>query len=259
MGTPKPQPDLYHAPPSYYSQIARLALHEGNVVYTSHPIDIHRRRQNMEPDYVRLNPNMTVPTLVLPDRTIIESRDVVELSLGAAEDDAKAWVDRHYSFLIDELTFGRLVSWNPIARRMIPRTLGKNAARFRELAAEHPDLAPLYARRADVFDERARTFDASRVAALWGERLGEARDHLDALERALSDGRDTLVPSGYGPADVVWTVYLARLRMIHLDEEIARRPAVLRYAEAMFARPSFEAADVWKGMKLSKLLQLWFN
>ncbi len=258
MSSPDP-PDLFHAPPSYYSQIARLALHEGNVAYTSHPIDIHRRRQNMEPDYVRLNPNMTVPTLVLPGRTLIESRDIVELSLGVAEGEAKTWVERHYSFLIDELTFGRLVSWNPVARSMIPRTLGKNEARFRALAAEHPDLAEPYARRAEVFAERVRVFDPGKVAALWTERLGQARDHLDALERALSDGRETLVPSGYGPADVVWTVFLARLRMIRLGDELARRPAVLRYAEAMFARPSFEAADVWKGVKLTKLLHLWFD
>ena len=106
---------------------------------------------------------------------------------------------------------------------------------------------------------RLSTFDASKVAGLWTERLGQAREHLDALERALSDGRTTLVSSGHGPADVVWTVFLARIRFIHLGEEIAKRPAVLRYTEEMFARPSFAKADVWTSIELLKLLHLWFD
>ncbi|MFO0651216.1 MAG: glutathione S-transferase family protein [Polyangiales bacterium] len=252
-------PRLYHASPSYYSQIARLALVEAGIAFESHPIDIHRRRQNIEPDYVRMNPNMTVPTLVVGEKTLIESRDIVEFALGATEGDARRWVDRQYAFPIEELTFGKLLSWNPIARAMIPRTLAKQESQFRALAAQHPELASLYLRRAEVFAERVRTFDPARVAALWDERIGEARAHLDALEGALADGRATLIPAGYGPADVVWTVFLARLRFVHVGEEIARRPAVLRYAEAMFARPSFAAADVWTGVELMKLLHAWFD
>jgi tetrachloro-p-hydroquinone reductive dehalogenase len=250
---------LYSAPPSYYSQIARLALAEAGLDFETVTIDIHRRRQNIEPDYVRLNSNMTVPTLVLPDKTLTESRDILEFALGTGEDEAKAWVDRQYSYPIDELTFGKLTSWNPIARKMIPRSMSSQETRLRELASQNPDLAQAYLRRSEVFAHRVRTFDGAKVAALWGERLGQAREHLDALERALSDGRATLVPSGYGPADAVWTVFLARIRFLHLGEDIEKRPAVLRYTEEMFKRPSFAKADVWTSIELLKLLHMWFD
>src|SRR5262249_44616608 len=78
-------PRLYHAPSSYYSMIARLALAEGGVAY--HPVfmEIHVRTRQQEPDYVRLNPNMTVPTLVLADRILDQSRDIAEYALGVNE------------------------------------------------------------------------------------------------------------------------------------------------------------------------------
>src|SRR5262245_46513724 len=59
------KPRLYHAPSSYYSMIARLALAEGGIAYEPVFVEIHVRMTQQQPDYVRLNPNMTVPTLVL--------------------------------------------------------------------------------------------------------------------------------------------------------------------------------------------------
>lgn len=252
-------PTLYHASSSYYSMIARLALVEAGIAYASHPVDIHRRAQQHEPDYVRLNPHMTVPTLALPDRALTESRDIVEFAMPGAGDEARAWVDRHYTFPVEELTFGWFLSWNPLARLMIPRALASAEQRLRARAAEHPDLAAVYAERAEVFAARRRTFDPDAATALYEARLREARGHLDALEAALADGRATLVPSGYGPADVVWTVFLARIHFARLGDEIAKRPAVARYDEAATRRPSFEAADIWARIEPMKLLHQMFD
>lgn len=252
-------PRLYHTASSYYSMIARLALTEANIAFESHPVDIHRRRQQFAPDYVRMNPNMTVPTLVLSDRLLSESRDILEYALGSPEAEAATWVDRQYAYPIEELTFGRLLSWNPLARKMIPRTLGATEVHLRALAREHPDLAPLYERRARVFEGRKRTFDAGAVAGLYDARLAQMKAHLDALEETLKHGRATLVPSGYGPADVVWTVFLARVLFIRLGKEIEHRPCVARYAAAMFARPSFKQADVWDRIDPIKLFHQLFG
>jgi glutathione S-transferase len=76
-------PRLYHAPSSYYSMIARLAFAEGRVAHESVFVDIHVRMSQQQPDYVRLNPNMTVATLVLADRVLDQSRDIAEYALGA--------------------------------------------------------------------------------------------------------------------------------------------------------------------------------
>src|ERR1700748_2147568 len=89
-------PRLYHTPSSYYSMIARLALAEGRIAYEPVFVDIHFRATQQKPDYVRLNPNMTVPTLVLADRILHQSRDIAEYALGVdettLEDEAKAWL-----------------------------------------------------------------------------------------------------------------------------------------------------------------------
>ncbi len=54
---------LYHAPPSTCSQKVRLALAEKRLVYQSQLIDLFAGGQH-DPDYVKLNPNHVVPTLV---------------------------------------------------------------------------------------------------------------------------------------------------------------------------------------------------
>ena len=135
----------------------------------------------------------------------------------------------------------------PARARAVPKTLAKTAKRLRQLAVEHPDLADVYTRRADVFAERVATFDPAGVVALLGDRKRAALELLDALDAALADGRETLAPGGYGPADVVWTVFLARISFVHLDAEIAKRDQLARYTAAVMARPSFSEADVGIG------------
>lgn len=249
---------LYHAPSSYYSMIARLALIEGGIGFTPVPVDIHGRMAQLEPDYVRLNRHMTVPTLVLPDRILDESRDIALFAFGldpaGLDPEIGAWLDRHYRFPIEELTFGWLLSRNPLARFAIPRRLAAARDRMLALAAAHPDLAEAYRARAAVFAGRVRTFDPGAVRALGQRRTVEALGLLDALEARLSDGRAVLAPPAYGPADVVWTVFLARIRFVALGAEIARRPAVARYMAAAEARPSFAAADIWTRLSLLRLI-----
>ena len=79
------KPRLYQTPSSYYSMITRLALAESGIAYERVFVDIHFRLSQQQPDYVRLNPGMTVPTLVLADRILVQSRDIAEYALGATQ------------------------------------------------------------------------------------------------------------------------------------------------------------------------------
>jgi glutathione S-transferase len=251
------KPRLYHAPSSYYSMIARLALKEGGIIYEPVFMDIHVHASQQQPDYVRLNPNMTVPTLVLPDRVLDESRDIAEFALDAPEAaraDTKAWVDLHYSFPIEELTFGGILAKNPLARIMIPKLLASAERRLLRYAAAYPDLAELYKARAAVFAERLRIFSPDEIIRLSETRRNEAIGFLDRLENALSDGRAVLVPPAYGVADVVWTVFLGRMEFAGLGAEVAKRRALARYWQEMQARPSFAAADIWTRMHVLRLI-----
>src|SRR3990167_1922959 len=117
-------PRLYHTPSSYYSMIARLALAEGGIAHERVFVDIHFRLSQQQPDYVRINPGMTVPALVLADRILDQSRDIAEYALGSTPDDeTKAWLDLHYGYPIEELTFGGILGRNPLARLLVPQRL----------------------------------------------------------------------------------------------------------------------------------------
>lgn len=250
------KPRLFHNPASYYSMIARLALAEAGIAYERVFLDIHRRMEQQKPDYARLNPNMTIPTLVLPDRVLDESREIAEWALGGEAETAAArsWVDLHYSFPIEELTFGRLLRRNPLAQRLIPARLASTARKLSALAVANPDLAPLYRARADIFASRARTFDADNIQRLAGRRIAEAVGFLDRLEQNFADGRKFIVPPSYGVADAVWCVFLARVEFAGLGAEIPRRPALARYWAAMQARPAFAAADIWTRMHVARFI-----
>jgi ganglioside-induced differentiation-associated protein 1 len=250
--------ELYHAPSSYYSMIARFALAEKGVAYRPVFVDIHARMSQQAPDYVRLNPNMTVPTLVGPGLVLTESRNIAQyaygLAAGQADKETSGWLDLHYSFPIEELTFGRLIVRRRLARVIVPRRLEAAKRRLTELAAAHPDLAALYRRRADVMASRILGFDPHLLATLDQRRSDEAIGLLDRLETTLSDDRETLVASGFGLADIVWTVFLARMEFTGMGAEILKRPALERYWRRGQQRPSFVAADIWRRMKLGRLL-----
>lgn len=238
--------------------IARLALAEGGIAYEPVFVDIHVRMSQQRPDYVRLNPNMTVPTLVGSGRSLGDSRAIAEYALGVEKEtlnaETKAWLDRHYAFPIEELTFGRILARNPMARIMIPRRLHVISGRLLARAADNPDLADVYRLRAAVFAQRARVFDANAVIRLSEQRLVEAVGIMDHLEQTLGDGRSMIASAEYGLADVAFTVFLGRMEFSGLGAEISGRPSLARYWRVMRARPSFSAADIWTKLHVFRLI-----
>ena len=243
------KPRLYHAPSSYYSTIARLALAEAGIDYEQIFIDILFRGSQRLAPYARLNRSMTVPTLVLPGRVLAQSRDIADFALGSAgvppDPETQAWVDRHYAFPVEELTFGLFLAGHRLARAVIPAKLASIRRQLLRSATAHPDLAEVYQARAAVFLAREQTFDPQASVDLAAARRREAIGLLDRLEDHLADGRAVMIPPGYTVADVVWTVFLARIELLGMAGEIARRPALAGYWSQAKARPSFKAADVW--------------
>ena len=150
--------------------------------------------------------------------------------------------------------FGRILSRNPLARVMIPKRLATARRKLLALADANPDLASVYTARAVVFAERISAFDPQRVQALADRRRGEAIGFLDQIEANFSDGRQVIAPPRYGVADVVWTVFLARMEFAGLGAEIQKRPALARYWRDVQARPSFAAADIWTRLHVGRLI-----
>lgn len=253
------KPRLYHAPSSYFSMIARLALSEAGIDHEQVFVDILFRGSQQLSAYARLNPQMTVPTLVLSGRTLDQSRDILDIAFprpGQGSDaETTSWIDLHYSYPIEELTFGGFLARHALARAIIPAKIAATRRRLLRLAAAHPDLAEIYHGRAAVFAERERTFDPRMAIHLAATRRGEAITLLDRLEHHFADGRNVMVPPTYGAADIVWTVFLARMEFVGLEQEIVVRPTLARYWQAMKARPSFAMADIWTKLHLGRLIR----
>src|SRR5947207_7610237 len=69
--------ELYHYWDSFCSFKVRLCLEEKGLEWQGHFVDL-MRFENLRPQYLELNPNGVVPTLVHDGRTIIESTVINE-------------------------------------------------------------------------------------------------------------------------------------------------------------------------------------
>ena len=103
-----------------------------------------------------------------------------ESSQATLDGETKAWLDFHYAYPIEELTFGGFLARNPLARIMIPRYLEATRRRLLARAAENPDLAEVYEARAAAFAERARILDPTAVI-----RLSENVDNFALYDVAI--------------------------------------------------------------------------
>ena len=69
--------ELYHASMSVCSEKVRMALAEKGLEFKSHFMNLREGHQQT-PDYIKLNPNAVVPTLVHDGNVIIESAVINE-------------------------------------------------------------------------------------------------------------------------------------------------------------------------------------
>ena len=69
--------ELYHNAMSTCSQKVRLVLAEKGLAWTSRELDL-RKSEHLAPDYLRLNPDGVVPTLVVDGAVVRESTVIVE-------------------------------------------------------------------------------------------------------------------------------------------------------------------------------------
>lgn len=68
---------LYHSKYSHCCRQVRLALSLKEIEYVSHEIDVESKIENMEQNYLNINPRGLVPTLVHNGKVIIETIDIL--------------------------------------------------------------------------------------------------------------------------------------------------------------------------------------
>lgn len=245
--------ELFHAAPSYYSMVARLALAEAGIPFTSRLIDIHLAKQQLSDPYRALNPHMTVPTLRGPDLLLTDSSEILAFAASRAGDawcdaDAgqapaiRAAVQGHYAISIETLTFSKLLTSRPLLKPLVTRLLSGLSRQLDQRAA-HTTVDPEALRaKAQQDRERLHTFTATPAAVTLAAQRAQVQAYLHGLP-AVQDG-PWLFGSRISSADVVLAVLLARLSMAG-ELALLERADLQRWWQRYQGRQAVQAADLW--------------
>jgi glutathione S-transferase len=233
---------LYYSWYSICSEKVLVCLFEKALPFTGHHIDLFNFDQ-IEPAYLKINPDGAVPALVDDGVTVRESTVINEyldeayperrLSPDApqARAEMRYWVQRFQDvvfpaagllsqqyFIVDELR--RRWPQEEIEAR-IRRKIGNDRV-ARQLRAAREGLS------------------AQELAAA-DERI---RDVLDAAEARLADGRDWLA-GDFSLADVAAAPNIHRFTIIERRDLIDARPRLRLWAARLLERPSVEQTYVY--------------
>lgn len=236
--------ELYHADMSTCAQKVRLALAEKELPWLGHQLNLRHSDQH-RPEYLKLNPNGVVPTLVDDGRVVIESTVICEYLDDAYPDPPmrpatplgrarmRLWTKR----LDEGLHFHTGV------------LSGSIAFRYQHLARP---LAEQKAYIAGIPDPARR--ERQRQQLELGIEAPQFRPAIAAFERFLGDMERTLAESGpwlagdtYSLAEIGYTPYLIRLDELSLWGWMDRRPHIVDWYERIRARANFQPGYVdWR-------------
>lgn len=226
---------LYHYDLSNASQKVRIVLDVKGIAYTSHHVDL-AKNEHLTPEYLKVNPQGVVPTLVHDGVVVVESSDIMayldehfpdpplQPASEAGRLEMRAWVARHDSMQRSV----RILSHEFLLKRLghagDPEPGGHAAFLSpKEVAALRREIG-------------ARTdYAASTIAGavrVVEDALAEANRHLA--------GRTWFVGEAFGLADVAWMVDVHRLTLMHFP--LRAYPDLRRWWRRARALPSFSRA-----------------
>jgi glutathione S-transferase len=228
--------ELYHAPISTCSQKVRLVLAEKGLVWKSNLI-VFSTGDHLTEDYLKLNPNGVVPTLIDAGDPIIDSSVINEYledvypEVPVRPKDAKGTARmRAWRQFIDEIPTPaiRYPSFNayfvPIWQKLSEEEFAAHARRL-----------PL---RKHFYRHMGRGgFDKQAI----DEALDKLRQTLERMEKALAEG-PWLVGDQYTLADVSITPTIVRMEDLGLGDMWSDLPGVTDWYRRIRARPNFSTA-----------------
>jgi len=228
--------ELYHNDVSVCAAKVRTVLAEKKLEWSGHELNL-RAGDAQRPDYLRLNPNGVVPTLIHDGRVIIESTVICEYLDDAYPEPALKPRDsysrarmRLWTKQLDEGlhaatgTLSTCIAFRHQHLKKSPEeitryldSLPQPERRERlqkaiELGMDSPTFEPALRRFDAIFDE----FDRTLASSQW------------------------LAGDSYSLADIAYMPYLIRLEHLGLGILITKRAHVAAWKERVFARPSFK-------------------
>ncbi len=235
--------ELYHFWSSVCSVRCRMALEEKGVAWTSRYVDIFRF-EHLTPDYLKLNPDGVVPTLVHNGEPIRESTVINEYVDQAFDgprlvpaDALRAARMREFIRKCEE-GFDAIVKLTMV-KYILPKLLNRWG---------REELEKQAARRPTKFyqDVHARGLRGEITEAELQQSREKIEELLDRLEAVLQTG-PWIVGEDLTLADITVAPYMFRLSALGSDQFWSkdRRPRVNQWYARLSARPSFTKAVSW--------------
>jgi glutathione S-transferase len=233
---------LYHGTTSVCAIKVRLALSEKSLEWQGQVLDLRRGDQH-RPEYLKLNPNAVVPTLLHQGRVVIESTLIVEYlderfpepPLMPADPyeraQARLWmkkIDDGLHAACSAVTFA--IAFRAEMLKRPPADLEAHLGRI-----PNPE-----------YRERQRLSIAHGLAAPHVTQAVRTYDkYIGEMEQALA-GSPCLVGGAYSLADLCATPYINRAHMLGMDDLWTKRPNVAHWFERIKERKSFgECVTSW--------------
>jgi glutathione S-transferase len=242
--------ELYHSPSSTCSQKVRLCLAEKRLDWVDRRVNT-LADEHLRPEYLKLNPNGVVPTLVHDGRVILDSSVICEyldevypaVRLTPSDLVIRAHMRAWMRFLEEVPTPAIRV---PSFHLALARRFGTlDATRFRDEVADRRPLRKHMYRRMGP-----QGFSREALAESL-EQLGLA---LARMEEAL--GRAPwLAGAELSLADFVALPFVDRMDDIGLSGMWAQRPLVAGWYRRLAQRPSY-VATYYSGARLSARLEI---
>lgn len=229
---------LYHYAMSNCSQRCRLALELKNILWHSHHKDLGKK-EHLNPEYLEINPNGVVPTLVHDGVVILESNDII------------SYIESNFegpSFASEEECDKSAVSSLLESSSDVQGSIKALSHEYLFTGRRNTTLAEIEAMEAEGASAALVSFLRDYVVNgdNWATRLSEAhtdiKTRLEKLEDRLAGARDWLSGDRFGLADLSWIVNYYRLQQCRQD--LALYPRFLAWGETAVALPAFQKAVV---------------
>jgi len=228
--------ELYHSPISTCSQKVRLALAEKGLTYEDRTVNLSKLG-HLDPEYLKINPNGVVPSIVHDGQPIIDSSVICEYldevfpepALSPAGPVGRAQMRAWLRFLEEVPTAAiRAPSFNAFFAKAL-WSRGEEA--FEQMRAKMPLRKQWYSKMSESGFDQAEV-DSSK------ERL---RSALERAEKSLSSGR-WLVGDHVTLADICYMPTVVRMDDLGYSEMWQDLPGVIDWFARVQARPSFSKA-----------------